>query len=199
MTKVEKLGRRFKGLLDYHLPDDAFIAGGAVRDVFLGRANFKDIDVFSLGSPPVFSLKPHGWHLDKEFTINDRDVFNFSSSDKDFKLQWIRVPYKNKLFLSKSIIEDILSDFDFTCTQWAFWPKNNSLIFTPQAIVDSVDKSLSITRITYPVDSLRRMFLYRDKGYSIDTRAMIDFVLQTHAIPEEDLIAYMYEKEDDLT
>jgi hypothetical protein len=198
--KHEELGSKFGYLLNYTLPDDAFIAGGSVRDLFLWDTTYpKDVDVFSIGSPPNLTLKAKGWFCIKESVVNSRFVTTFSSDRVPFLLQWIQIPCKSKLLLSTTIIENVLSDFDFTCTKWAYWPARKCLIFYGDSVVDSVDLALRVNKITYPVDSLRRMFLYKEKGYSVPAETMKEFVIQVNATDEEDLFDYMYEEEDDVT
>lgn len=130
------------------------IAGGAVRDAFLGR-DPKDYDVFVLGRSGIekerfLGLEPvtqFDWHLSEPFLEGSFLI--------DGKIHQVMGA---KEFCD---VKSLLHSFDWNVSLFAFDSSGVTALENADNIAPG--KPLVINRITYPMSSLRRGFRYSER------------------------------------
>lgn len=137
-------------------PENAVIAGGAIRRWFVGREELSDVDVFFKSEE---DLKKYEESLEKiGFKIAMKGS-NASTYERDRVLvQCIKIKYYQN-------IQDLFDMFDYTVCQFAW--DGQKIYTTSEALISVLRGHLAVHKITkeYSVDSLRRAFKYAKKGY----------------------------------
>lgn len=132
-----------------------WIAGGSVRDYFMGIPVKTDIDIF-------FPYEENYKKAAKYF------------KDKDAEIKWesnngMKVLYNNKTFdLVKKFFKspkDTIHNFDFTVSMFAV--DKDEVYFGDMSFIDLSKRQLMINKITYPESTTSRMNRYIKKGFYI--------------------------------
>lgn len=133
-----------------------FICGGSVRRWFTGEKQNSDIDVFCDKYINEESIKT--FMKKNNLTVRTRTdrLIMFNKSN----IQLILQPRFD-------IVEEAISNFDFTVCQFGTTRQFNGIITTPEAIILVLRKHLGINKIQpgYEIDSLRRSYKYYKQGY----------------------------------
>lgn len=146
---------------------DCWVAGGAVRDYFLGKPIQYDIDLFfkskSDSDRVVSYLKTCGGEVTWE-------------SDNGMKIRYGKYVFDivKKYFPSPQFT---INQFDFTVSMFAV--DGNRVYFGETSFVDLAKKQLMINQLPYPASTLRRAFKYHLKGFRIcagETRKLIEAI-----------------------
>ncbi len=158
MIQIENCVKKFKDLILTELNDkeiNCWIAGGSVRDYFMGIPIKTDIDLF----------------------FPNQEEYNKASNffkEKNSEIKWesnngMKVMYKNKTFdLVKLFFEnpkDTINNFDFTVSMLAVDKSN--VYFGETTVIDLAKRQLMINKIKYPASTTSRMVRYLKKGFKI--------------------------------
>lgn len=159
------------------LTKGVWVAGGAVRQWFLGNENPSDIDVFS-------SSKELLDQFAKEKLANCK-IISESAQQKTYEKddQWIQLIY-GRLFPN---INETFDNFDYTLCQFAW--DGEEVYGTLEAVISVLTKHLAIHKITkeFATDSLRRAFKYHSKGYEPCLGTIRDLALSFQNLTAEEI------------
>lgn len=135
--------------------DGTWIAGGAIRQWFVGSEPSSDIDVFGKDQASLDSFVAENLNGAKVLTSRD----NLTS----FNHQGTLVQVIKPRFYSS--VEDLLDSFDFNVCQFCWDGKD--IWSTTSSIISVLRGHLAVHKITkgFEADSLRRAFKYQQKGY----------------------------------
>lgn len=131
----------------------AYVAGGAVRDYFMGKLTKTDYDLFFPNEQEYLKCET--------YMINrGGEVLWESSNGKKIK-------YNNNIFdLVKFFFEtpiDAINAFDFTVSM--FCVDNGKVYYGESSFIDLAKRQLMINKITFPTSTLNRAFKYYKKGF----------------------------------
>lgn len=146
---------------------NCFIAGGAIRRVFLGEKGVKsDVDVFFQTQDDFNKCKEYFTKPCNKayFSLNKDGENNTSFKYKNSEGVETEIQLIKKIFPGG--VEDLFDNFDFTICQFALCASNlDVLYYTEEALYDTLNKRLVINKITYPIASLRRIIKYSKQGF----------------------------------
>lgn len=138
------------------LVDKTFVAGGAVRNLFLGKPQDTDTDVFC-SSNEAFDAQRSAL-ADAGFELS-RGNNKFA----EYKRTGLKVQVIGFAFFST--IEEVLDSFDFTICQFGISDDKQSIVATDAAIVDAARGRLVMATVKYPVATMRRFWKYMKAGF----------------------------------
>lgn len=154
-----------------------FIAGGAIRQWFVGNEPSSDIDVFGT-SPDKLSEFINSRLIGAKPLIDRNNLKSF-----EFRGQLIQVIY----FDYYENIHNLLDSFDFNVCQFGW--DGTDVYSTQYALTSVLRGHLGAHKIT-PVlaaDSLRRAFKYADKGYKPCLGTLRDLGLSFSGLKKEEI------------
>lgn len=152
----------------------ACVAGGAVRDYFMGVFTKTDYDLFF---PDEKNLK-----LAIEY---------FKS--KECEVKWesdngMKVKHNGKTFdLIKKIFgapEELINEFDFTVSMFAV--DNDKVYYGESSFIDLCKRQLMLNKVTYPASTLSRAFRYYQKGFKMCSEEMKKLVESIQNMPKQE-------------
>ena len=175
MIQLENAVNRYSKIILTELQDSGitcWLAGGALRDYFMGTTIKTDYDLFF------------------------PDIENYTRAEKFFKLKgaeikWesengMKVKYNNRTFdLVKKFFPDpqtTIDAFDFTVSMFAVDTKR--VYFGESTFIDLAKRQLMINKITYPASSMSRAFRYYKKGFSMCQGEMKKLVEAIQEMPK---------------
>jgi len=132
-----------------------WLAGGALRDYFMGIPVKTDYDMFF----------PNEIEYEKARTY-------FKA--KDCEIKWesdngCKIKYKDRTYdLVKKFFADpqtTIEAFDFTVSMFAV--DNEKIYYGETTFIDLAKRQLMINKITYPASTMSRAFRYYKKGFSM--------------------------------
>ena len=130
-----------------------WLAGGALRDYFIGVPVTTDYDMF-------FPNEAEYKKARKYFEAKDCEVK--WESDKGCKIKYKEKTYDLvKMFFTNP--QTTIDTFDFTVSMLAV--DNESIYCGETTFIDLAKRQLMINKITYPASSLSRAFRYYTKGF----------------------------------
>jgi hypothetical protein len=147
-----------------------WVAGGSVRDYFLGLPVKTDID--------IFFPDEENYEKAKNFLINNEAQTVFENNN-GCKISYNKSTYD----LVKKYFENpqsTIDAFDFTVSQFAVDIK--MVYHGESSFIDLARKQLIINKITYPASTIKRAFRYYEKGFracSAEIRKMIESIKPT--------------------
>jgi hypothetical protein len=154
----------FKGL-------DVWVAGGIVRDYFMGVPLRTDYDLFFPDEKTFNSVKT--------FFIDNNAMIKWES------VNGMKVVYKGKTFdLIKhyfSTPEATIAAFDFTVSMFAVDCKK--VYVGESTFIDLAKRQLMLNNIPYPASTLSRAFRYYKKGFSMCAGEMKKLVEAIQGMP----------------
>lgn len=133
-----------------------WIAGGAIRQWFVGEEKASDIDVFASSEEKIKEFISAKMVGAEKAASNDRlESFIYSGQI----IQCIKYKYF-------ATAEELIDSFDFNVCRFV-WDGVN-VYAAEDAIIGTLRKTLSVHKITegLEADSLRRAFKYQRKGYT---------------------------------
>ena len=160
-----------------------WIAGGALRDYFMGVKITTDYDLFF----------PNNIEYEKAKTF---------FKVKEAAVKWesdngMKVKYNGRIYdLVKKYFENpqsTIDAFDFTVSMFAV--DNDKMYFGETTFIDLAKRQLMINRITYPASTMSRAFRYYKKGFSMCQGEMKKIAEAIQAMPKE--VKKESETEDD--
>ena len=150
-----------------------WLAGGAVRDYFMGVKITTDYDLFF----------PSELEYEKAKTF-------FKAKDSEIKWEsdnGMKVKYKSKTFdLVKKFFDNpqiTIDNFDFTVSMFAV--DNEKVYFGESTFIDLSKRQLMINKITFPASTMSRAFRYYKKGFIMCQGEMRKMVEAIQDMPKE--------------
>lgn len=172
---VTKFG---KIILDELADENIFcwVAGGSVRDFFMGVKLDTDYDIF--------------FPNDNEFTKAREYLINSGGEIKWESDNGCKFKYNGKIFdLVKKFFnnpQDTIDAFDFTVSMFAV--DRITVYHGESSFIDLSKRQLMINKITYPASTLSRAFRYYKKGFTMclgEMRKMIESIQDMPKTVEE--------------
>lgn len=151
-----------------------WIAGGAIRDYFMGVPIKTDHDLF--------------FPSQAEF-----DKCSVFFKAKDAEIKWesdngMKVKYNGRVFdLVKHYSEspqDCINGFDFTVSMFAV--DAEKVYHGETSFIDLAKRQLMLNKLTYPASTMSRAFRYYKKGFSMCIGEMAKLVRAIQDMPKED-------------
>lgn len=177
MIQFENAVKRYNELILNELKEsdiNCWIAGGALRDYFMGRPIKTDYDLF-------FKDQENYDRAAKHFIDNDANVKWESENG-------MKVAYKGKTFdLVKMFFDgpqETINEFDFTASMIAV--DSEKVYCGETTFMDLAKRQLMINKITYPLSTLSRAFRYHKKGFSICLGEMKKIADSIQDMPKQD-------------
>lgn len=152
----------------------ACVAGGAVRDYFMGVFTKTDYDLF---------------FPDEE---NLRLAIEYFKS-KGCEVKWesdngMKVKHNGKTFdLVKKIFgkpEWLINEFDFTVSMFAV--DSDKVYYGESSFIDLCKRQLMLNKITYPASTLSRAFRYYQKGFKMCSEEMKKLAESIQNMPKQE-------------
>jgi len=135
---------------------ECWIAGGAVRDFFMGKTKVKDYDLFFPNEDEY--NKAYSW-----LTLENDGVIMWDSDNGT------KVVYEGHTFdLVKKFWAtptDTINAFDFTVSMLAV--DGEKVYHGESTFIDLAKRQLMFNTITYPGSSMKRAFRYYQKGFQM--------------------------------
>jgi hypothetical protein len=156
MIQLENAVERYNKIILYELKEQGitcWLAGGAIRDYFMGVPIKTDYDIF--------------FPNEQEY-IKARDYFK----EKKAFVKWesengMKVKYNGRVFdLVKKYFESpqaTIDEFDFTVSMFAV--DCEKVYHGHTTFIDLSKRQLMFNKITYPASSMSRAFRYYTKGF----------------------------------
>jgi len=164
-----------------------WVAGGSVRDYFLGKPVNTDHD--------LFFPDERNYNLAKEyFTAKGCEVI--WDSDNGMKLVYEGKKYDLVKHFFKNPKETI-DNFDFTVSMFAV--DINQVYHGETSFIDLAKRQLMFNKITYPASSLKRAFRYYDKGFRMCAEEMMKLCLSIQDMPKKETTQSETEDSEDIS
>lgn len=177
MIQLENAVSRYGTIILSELKETGIIcwlAGGALRDYFMGVTIKTDYDLFFPNETEYEKAKT--FFKAKEATIK-------WESDNGMK-----VVYNGKTFdLIKKYFatpQETIDAFDFTVSMFAV--DSEKVYYGDTTFIDLAKRQLMINKITYPASTMSRAFRYYKKGFSMCMGEMKKMVEAIQEMPKED-------------
>lgn len=151
-----------------------WIAGGALRDYFMGVQIKTDYDLFFPNEIEYKKCKTY-------FEAKNAEIK--WESDNGMKIK-----YNNKTFdLVKKYFEtpqSTIDNFDFTVSMLAV--DNEKVYYGETTFIDLAKRQLILNKILYPASTLSRAFRYYEKGFKMCLGEMKKLCEAIQSIPKEE-------------
>jgi hypothetical protein len=179
MIQFDNAVERFGKIILKEMKDagvNCWIAGGAIRDYFMGVSVKTDYDMFF----------PNEMEYEKA-----RVYFNAKKAE----IKWesgngMKVVYENKTIdLVKKFFDtpqSTIEAFDFTVTMFAI--DSERVYHGETSFIDLSKRQLMINKITYPASTLSRSFRYYKKGFLMCKGEMKKLIESIQEMPKEEKI-----------
>lgn len=166
---------------------ECWIAGGAVRDYFMGIRQFKtDIDLFFPDETEF--LKADIFFIEKGKELRE------TRNSKSFLYKSNRYDLVKKFFSSP---DETIKAFDFTVCCAAVDRKR--LYLHDSFFIDLSSRKLVINTLPYPLSTLQRMQKYIRKGFSICNGGILEIANAIRELDQEEMEAKHIESYPDGT
>lgn len=176
------------------LPEGVYIAGDAALSE-IDNKSIEDVDMFCTSSKAFCDA----YEMLSQSHIPDIDQHTLEANSKYVKVVNFTKgpmtvgPVPNKIQLIKQYwftgADHVIDSFDFTICQIAFG--RNLITWNSVTSKDIDNKVLRIHRIQWPVNTLRRMAKYINKGYQIavpqDLTALADKIAKSKSSADEEI------------
>jgi len=174
MVQFENAVERFNKIILKELATadvKCWLAGGVLRDYFMGVAIKTDYDLFFPNETEYAKAKHYFW-------------VNYA------KVKWesdngMKVIYKGREYdLVKKFFanpQETINNFDFTVSMFAV--DNKKIYHGETSFIDLAKRQLMINSLPYPASSLKRAFRYYKKGFSMCVGEMRKLVEAIQAMP----------------
>lgn len=143
-------------LCDFNPAHDVFIAGGYLRDRFIGRP-WKDLDMFFIPAraqaqiylPPSVHI---GYTMEGEVLTQCRPNIgkiiggNYSFFDHTFPFQIIQYKSSRDCTSAPMTIYDVADDMDYNINQFAYEARQNILFITKEALAGHLQRRIELLR-----------------------------------------------------
>lgn len=158
MIQLENAVERYGKIILTELKENSincWLAGGALRDYFMGIAIKTDYDLFFPNEAE--------YNKAKEYFKKQNAEVKWESDNG------MKVKHKGKTYdLVKKFFDtpqSTIDNFDFTVSMFAV--DNEKVYFGETTFIDLAKRQLMINKITYPASTMSRAFRYYKKGFSM--------------------------------
>ena len=134
---------------------NCWLAGGAIRDYFMGVPIKTDYDIF-------FPNETEYNRCAKYLKENNGEVVWESENGMKIKYNGKKFDLVKKFFPTP---QETISEFDFTVSMFAV--DHEGVYHGATSFIDLAKRQLMINKITYPASTLSRAFRYYKKGFSM--------------------------------
>jgi hypothetical protein len=176
MIQFENAVKRYNNIILDELKNvdiKCWLAGGALRDYFMGVVIKTDYDIFFPNETEYDKAKAFFKEVDAEIKWE---------SDNGMKIK-----YKKRTFdLIKKFFPDpqsTIDAFDFTVSMFAV--DNERIYHGETTFIDLAKRQLMINKITYPASTLSRAFRYYKKGFMMCQGQMKLLIEAVQDMPKE--------------
>jgi hypothetical protein len=177
MIQFENAVKRYRDLILDELKEQGikcWLAGGAIRDYFMGEPVKTDYDIFF----------PNEIEYEKTFMyFKAKECEIIWESDNGCKIK-----YKDKKYdLIKKYFPDpqkAIEEFDFTVSMLAV--DTEKIYFGDTTFIDLAKRQLMINKITHPASTLSKAFRYYKKGFSMCLGEMKKVIESIQEMPKEE-------------
>lgn len=155
---IDYFRKRFLNAFSEDLNNRIWIAGGCVRDYFAEGAITKDVDFFCIDRKSMAELvyELRNKFQFKHYLITKNAIKGYVQLwGKKMDVDIVKKPFKNTI--------ECIDAFDFTVCM--FGVQFDAFYFHNSAPFDLLKKRLVIHNLPHPVDSLKRMNKYTQKGF----------------------------------
>lgn len=177
MVQFENAISRYNSLILSELKEagiKCWLAGGAIRDYFMGVPVNTDYDIFF----------PSEMEYEKCKTF-------FKTKNADIKWEsdnGMKVGYNSKTFdLVKKFFstpQETIDNFDFTASMLAV--DSEKVYYGESTFIDLAKRQLMLNKIPFPASTLSRAFRYYKKGFSMCAGEMKKLVEAIQGMPKEE-------------
>ena len=141
------------------IPNDMWLAGGAIRRTLMGMDLNSDYDFFFRSEDTLVryakALEKKGAKKTKQ--TEHQITYVIDIDNKPRTIQLIKIKY----YLSA---EEVIDTFDFTITQFAY--DGEYLYCGDYSLWDLGRKRLALHKLTYGVATMRRLLKYTNQGFT---------------------------------
>lgn len=175
MIQFDNAVKRFGNIILNDFTEDniiGWVAGGSVRDHFLGKGLSTDVDLFF----------PNKKEFNKAYRLLIDEFGGKVVWDSDNGCK-IKTP-KYTFDLVKKYFEDpqkTIEAFDFTVSMFAV--NSERVFFGETSFIDLAKQQLMVNKITYPASSVKRAFRYYEKGFRMCQGEMKKLIEAVQASP----------------
>ncbi len=180
MIQLENAVNRYGKLILNDLKESGvvcWIAGGAIRDYFLGIKITTDYDIFFPNEIEYEKAKTY-------FKVKQAEVKWESDNGMKVKHNGKTFDLVKKFFPTP---KETISEFDFTVSMFAVDTEN--VYYGETTFIDLAKKQLMINKITYPASTVSRAFRYYKKGFTMcqgEMKKLIESVQNMPKIEEQE-------------
>lgn len=190
MIQLENAVERYNKIILSELNDqdiNCWIAGGALRDYFMGKPIKTDYDIF----------------------FPNEEEYNKASEylkSQDCTIKWesdngMKVIHNGKTYdLVKKYFDSpqhTIDAFDFTVSMFAV--DTEKLYYGETTFIDLAKRQLMINKITYPASTMSRAFRYYKKGFQMCLGEMRKLIESIQDMPKEEPNENNDEQPEDLS
>ncbi len=188
MIQLDNAVSRYRKIILDELANSGIIcwlAGGAIRDYFMGIPIQTDHDIFFPNESEY--LKAVSYFKEKGAIVK-------WESDNGMKVE-----YKNRIFdlVKKFFLNplDTINNFDFTVSMFAV--DRTQVYYGKTSFIDLAKRQLMMNKISYPASTLSRAFRYCKKGFIIRSEEIQKLYLAIRKMPDKTLsIDHQYDDDD---
>lgn len=152
---------------------NCWLAGGALRDYFMGIAIKTDYDLFFPNEAEYSKASAYFKKQNAEIKWESDNGMKVKHNGKTYDLV-------KKFFDTPQVTID---NFDFTVSMFAV--DTEKVYFGETTFIDLAKRQLMINKITYPASTLSRAFRYYKKGFSMCVGEMRKLVESIQDMPKE--------------
>lgn len=134
---------------------NCWLAGGALRDYFMGKPVKTDYDIFFPNETEYEKAK-------KYFEYKDCEIYWESENGRKIKYDGRTYDLVKKYFADP---QATINEFDFTVSMLAV--DSERVYHGETTFIDLSKRQLMINKITYPASTLSRAFRYYKKGFTM--------------------------------
>lgn len=177
MIQFENAVKRYNELILDELKQadiKCWLAGGALRDYFMGVAVKTDYDIFFPNDIEYEKARTYFKEKNAEIKWESDNGMKVKHNDKTYDLV--------KKFFSSP--QETIEAFDFTVSMLAV--DNEKVYHGETTFIDLAKKQLMINKITYPASTLSRAFRYYKKGFSMCLGEMKKLIESIQEMPKEE-------------
>lgn len=178
MIQLDNAVERYGKLILTELKDDGiqcWLAGGALRDYFMGTTIKTDYDIFFPNEEEYIKAKEYFKKQGSEIKWESDNGMKVKHKGKTYDLV-------KKFFDSPQITID---NFDFTVSMFAV--DHEKVYYGETTFIDLAKRQLMINKITYPASTLSRAFRYYKKGFSMCLGEMKKLVESIQDMPKPEV------------
>lgn len=158
MIQLDNAVERYNKIILSELKEagvNCWLAGGALRDYFMGIQIKTDYDIFFPNDEEYGKAKEYFKKQESEVKWESDNGMKVKHKGKTYDLV-------KKFFASP---QETIDNFDFTVSMFAV--DSERVYYGETTFIDLAKRQLMINKITYPASTMSRAFRYYKKGFSM--------------------------------